>query len=297
MIVVTTPCIEGKRIVRVLGLVRGNTVRSRHIGRDVLAGLRNVVGGEIPEYTKLLAESREQAVDRMVAEARSAGRATRCPDALPDLDDHDARSGAAGLRHGGGGEEEDSNDVWQFWIDVGGTFTDCIARSPEGELTTCKVLSSGVVKGRVASIPAPRRVGDPRLAGHPDGFFEGIGFASSTPRARRDSRRSVADSSADGTLEIAPASDGEPADAPRIGTGFELDGGEPAPILAVRRDPRAAVSSRRCRRSTCGWAPPAAPTRCSSGAAPPPRWWPPRAFATSSTSATRTVRGCSSSRS
>jgi uncharacterized protein YbjQ (UPF0145 family) len=57
----------------VLGLVRGNTVRSRHIGRDVLAGIRNVVGGEIPEYTKLLAESREQAVDRMVEEARSLG--------------------------------------------------------------------------------------------------------------------------------------------------------------------------------------------------------------------------------
>ncbi|HEX2465040.1 MAG TPA: YbjQ family protein [Thermoanaerobaculia bacterium] len=73
MIVTTTPCVEGKRIVRVLGLVRGNTVRSRHIGRDVLAALRNVVGGEIPEYTKLLAESREQAVDRMVEEARGLG--------------------------------------------------------------------------------------------------------------------------------------------------------------------------------------------------------------------------------
>jgi uncharacterized protein YbjQ (UPF0145 family) len=59
--------------VRVLGLVRGNTVRSRHLGRDLLAGIRNVVGGEIPEYTKLLAESREQAVDRMVEEARSLG--------------------------------------------------------------------------------------------------------------------------------------------------------------------------------------------------------------------------------
>lgn len=73
MIVVTTPRVEGKRTVRVLGLVRGNTVRSRHIGRDVLAAVRNVVGGEIPEYTKLLAESREQAVDRMVEEARGMG--------------------------------------------------------------------------------------------------------------------------------------------------------------------------------------------------------------------------------
>jgi uncharacterized protein YbjQ (UPF0145 family) len=73
MIVVTTGEIAGKRIVRTLGLVRGNTVRARHLGRDVLALLRNVVGGEVDEYTKLLAESREQALDRMVAEARSLG--------------------------------------------------------------------------------------------------------------------------------------------------------------------------------------------------------------------------------
>ena len=73
MIVVTTETIEGKRIVRNLGLVRGNTVRARHVGRDVLAGLKNIVGGEIHDYTKLLAESREQALDRMVDEARSLG--------------------------------------------------------------------------------------------------------------------------------------------------------------------------------------------------------------------------------
>jgi len=73
VIVVTTSRIEGMRIVRVLGLVRGNTVRARHIGKDVLAALRNVVGGEISEYTKLLAESRETAIDRMVAEARELG--------------------------------------------------------------------------------------------------------------------------------------------------------------------------------------------------------------------------------
>lgn len=73
MIVVTAGEIAGKRVVRTLGLVRGNTVRARHLGRDVLALLRNVVGGEVAEYTKLLAESREQALDRMVAEARSLG--------------------------------------------------------------------------------------------------------------------------------------------------------------------------------------------------------------------------------
>lgn len=73
MIVVSTHQIAGKRIVKVLGLVRGNTIRARHIGRDVIAGLRNLVGGEIHEYTKLMAESREQALDRMVEEARSLG--------------------------------------------------------------------------------------------------------------------------------------------------------------------------------------------------------------------------------
>ena len=73
MIVTTTPSIEGKRIVRTLGLVRGNSVRARHIGRDILAMLRNIVGGEVQEYTKLLAESREHALDRMVEEARELG--------------------------------------------------------------------------------------------------------------------------------------------------------------------------------------------------------------------------------
>jgi uncharacterized protein YbjQ (UPF0145 family) len=73
MIVVTTFDIPGKRIARTLGLVRGNTVRARHFGRDVLAFFRNLVGGEVHEYTKLLAECREQALDRMIAEARSLG--------------------------------------------------------------------------------------------------------------------------------------------------------------------------------------------------------------------------------
>ncbi len=73
MIVVTTFEIPGKRVVRILGLVRGNTIRARHLGRDILAAMRNVVGGEVREYTKLLAEAREQALDRMVEEARSLG--------------------------------------------------------------------------------------------------------------------------------------------------------------------------------------------------------------------------------
>ncbi len=73
MIVVTTDEIPGKKIVRVLGLARGNTVRARHLGKDILALLRGIVGGEVHEYTKLLAESREHALDRMAQEARSLG--------------------------------------------------------------------------------------------------------------------------------------------------------------------------------------------------------------------------------
>lgn len=73
MIIVTSDDIPGKRVVRTLGLVRGNCVRARHLGRDITAQLRNIVGGEVHEYTKLLAESREQAIDRMLAEARELG--------------------------------------------------------------------------------------------------------------------------------------------------------------------------------------------------------------------------------
>ena len=73
MMVVTSETIAGKRIVKTFGLVRGNTVRARHLGRDILAGLRNIVGGEIHEYAKLVAESREQSLDRMMAEAEELG--------------------------------------------------------------------------------------------------------------------------------------------------------------------------------------------------------------------------------
>ena len=73
MIVVTSETIANKRIVRTLGIVRGNTIRARHIGKDILAGLRNIVGGEVHEYAKLIAESREQSLDRMVGEAAALG--------------------------------------------------------------------------------------------------------------------------------------------------------------------------------------------------------------------------------
>jgi uncharacterized protein YbjQ (UPF0145 family) len=65
--------VAGHRITRTLGLVRGNTIRARHVGKDILAGFRNIVGGEVSEYTKMMAESREQALDRMMAEADELG--------------------------------------------------------------------------------------------------------------------------------------------------------------------------------------------------------------------------------
>ena len=73
MILSTINEIAGKEIVEVLGLVRGNTIRARHVGKDIMAGFKNIVGGEITDYTKMLAESREQALDRMAADARSLG--------------------------------------------------------------------------------------------------------------------------------------------------------------------------------------------------------------------------------
>ena len=73
MIVVTTDTIPGKKIVATLGLVRGNTVRARHIGKDILAVLKNMIGGEIEEYTKMISEAREQCIDRMTEEAQSLG--------------------------------------------------------------------------------------------------------------------------------------------------------------------------------------------------------------------------------
>ena len=73
MIVVSSPNIPEKKIVKTIGLVKGNTIRARHIGKDILAVFKNIVGGEILEYTKLMAESREQALDRMVERAAELG--------------------------------------------------------------------------------------------------------------------------------------------------------------------------------------------------------------------------------
>ena len=71
MIVATTETVTSRTISETLGIVRGNVIRAKHIGTDIVAGLRNLVGGEVSEYTKLMAEAREQALDRMVREAES----------------------------------------------------------------------------------------------------------------------------------------------------------------------------------------------------------------------------------
>ena len=73
MIYVTTETVAGKEIAESLGTVRGSTVRARNIGRDIFAGLKNIVGGEISEYTKLLADAREQAIQRMMEDAQRVG--------------------------------------------------------------------------------------------------------------------------------------------------------------------------------------------------------------------------------
>ena len=73
MLLSTQDNFSNYEIVETLGLVKGNTVRARHMGKDILAGFRNIVGGEIEEYTKLLAESREQSIDRMIETAKSLG--------------------------------------------------------------------------------------------------------------------------------------------------------------------------------------------------------------------------------
>jgi uncharacterized protein YbjQ (UPF0145 family) len=73
MIIVTSSQIAGENISRTIGMVKGSTIRARHIGKDIMAGLRGMVGGEITEYTKMMAEAREQALQRMIEEAQSKG--------------------------------------------------------------------------------------------------------------------------------------------------------------------------------------------------------------------------------
>ena len=73
MIIATSAQVEGKTITRTIGLVKGSTIRARHLGRDLMAGFRGMVGGEITEYTKMMGEAREQAIQRMVEDAEKQG--------------------------------------------------------------------------------------------------------------------------------------------------------------------------------------------------------------------------------
>ena len=73
MIITTTEEIKGKQITKTIGLVKGSTIRARHLGRDIMAGLRGIVGGEITEYTKMMAEAREEAIQRMSEDAERQG--------------------------------------------------------------------------------------------------------------------------------------------------------------------------------------------------------------------------------
>ncbi len=70
MLITTQDNFADFEIIETIGLVKGNTIRARHVGKDILAGLRTLIGGEITEYTKMLAESREQSFDRMIADAK-----------------------------------------------------------------------------------------------------------------------------------------------------------------------------------------------------------------------------------
>ncbi len=73
MIITTSAQIEGKRITKTIGLVKGSTIRARHVGKDIMAAFRGVVGGEITEYTKMMAEAREEALQRMIEDAQKQG--------------------------------------------------------------------------------------------------------------------------------------------------------------------------------------------------------------------------------
>lgn len=80
MMVVTSSQIEGKRIIKTIGLVRGSTIRARHLGKDIMAAFRGMVGGEITEYTRMMAEAREEALQRMIEDAEKLGA-----DAIVDM--------------------------------------------------------------------------------------------------------------------------------------------------------------------------------------------------------------------
>ncbi len=125
---------------------------------------------------------------------------------------------------------------WEFWIDVGGTFTDCLARHGDSNLLTCKVLSSGVTKGRAARYPTPIEVADVTRGSDPPGFWVGYTLRLLSATGETLAERRVVDSQPasatdpDGRLRL----DTPLPEALPPGLAYELDGSEPAPILAIR---------------------------------------------------------------
>lgn len=124
----------------------------------------------------------------------------------------------------------DSNPTWQFWIDVGGTFTDCIARTPAGDLKTCKVLSSGVTKGRFEAGSTDYLCRDATRRNDPPDFWTGFRLRRLDESGQVIAESRVADFDApSGTMRLAT-----PLISPKIGDAYELAGSVEAPILAIR---------------------------------------------------------------
>ena len=103
MLLTTQDRFDDHEIAQTLGLVRGNTIRARHLGKDILAVFRGIVGGEVSEYTKMMAEAREQALDRMIAAAETLG-ADAITDPVHQCHGHEQCRRDRGLRHCGQAE-------------------------------------------------------------------------------------------------------------------------------------------------------------------------------------------------
>ncbi len=125
-----------------------------------------------------------------------------------------------------------TSNRWEFWIDVGGTFTDCIARSPNNELQTLKTLSSGIIKGQIESLPKQSQIIDPLCSGVSADFWRGyaVRFLNADGQSTHSSRLTGSDGTT-GSLTLAD----ELPNGIGAGTAYELESGEPAPIVAIRR--------------------------------------------------------------
>ena len=120
---------------------------------------------------------------------------------------------------------------WQFWIDVGGTFTDCIGRKPDGSIVSCKVLSSGVIKGRCAEGTRGRHIIDPRRTVMPPDFFRGYTFSLLDEDGELLSQE-IIEASKPGRGELLLTE--KPSPRAREDMNYQLESGEPAPVLGIR---------------------------------------------------------------